>query len=911
MLDKKKIDNQLSLIKKLKQMTKDRIKKDKEFIKSLSSERIPNFEVLKKIYKENFTNPIHIKEQTEELYEGDKKVEYLKLRDEYSDEGFFESIKNLLDDLPESNGSKFYPKMNVNIGIIADEFLFNSFKDMANFHYITKDNYKEYVGRLDIFLIVSTWHGLNSEWKGVGNSKNKLREELYNIINFYKQNNVKTAFYSKEDPVNYDIFIDIAKKCDYIFTTAEEIMGDYKADCNNENVNVLNFGINPCYHNPIGFRNFPKSKEVLFSGSWYNKYPERIVDTKMIFNGVLDSGKDLKIIDRNFSLNNPRYFFPKEYLKYISPAVDHSYLQKLHKLFDWSINLNTVKDSQTMFANRIYELQALGNLLLSNYSIGVNSLFPNVFLINNQEEVKSILNTYTDEDIYRQQVFGIRKVMTNHTTYQRIEELLDIVGLSYQKLERKVVVVVKQKSDQVTKIFNYQTYPYKELVLENELSDETLKAYDMVTFFDEDKYYGEFYLEDMINGFKYTNSDYITKDAYYDGENYISGIEHNYVTTMKDKCRTVFWCDAFTVEELLNFKEPVAINGYSIDPFEFNNETIMAKESETSTYNVSVIVPIYNNGDHLLNKCFNSLRRSSIFNQMEIILVDDGSTDNYTDKVVKRLEKDYPNVKAYLFGDGGSGSASRPRNKGFELSTSKYIAYLDPDNEAINDGYSVLYDEISSNKYDLVIGNMIKIDDQVNKFNYYKSAIKILNTSVVSKSEIKKLLIKSNFKSQSTQALIINRDMIENSSLKMVEGAIGEDTLFFYELLLNSNNVKVIDYDIHIYYAAVSGSSVNNISKSFFEKYYKLEKVKIPTLKEYDVFNDYLSRKFEYYFKNWYLKKLKNTKKEEVVDSIQVLSNILELYKNEVRFSDSSLKRFANLCKSKNYQAIISEFIED
>ena len=48
------------------------------------------------------------------------------------------------------------------------------------------------------------------------------------------------------------------------------------------------------------------------------------------------------------------------------------------------------------------------------------------------------------------------------------------------------------------------------------------------------------------------------------------------------------------------------------------------------SYQLSVIVPTYNNGEHLRYKCFQSLSRSSIFEDMEIIIVDDGSTDDYT-----------------------------------------------------------------------------------------------------------------------------------------------------------------------------------------------------------------------------------------------------------------------------------------
>lgn len=57
---------------------------------------------------------------------------------------------------------------------------------------------------------------------------------------------------------------------------------------------------------------------------------------------------------------------------------------------------------------------------------------------------------------------------------------------------------------------------------------------------------------------------------------------------------------------------------------------------------LTIVVPVYNNGRHLEGKCFRSLQRSSIFDRMEILLVDDGSTDETTLQVVQDLERRFP-----------------------------------------------------------------------------------------------------------------------------------------------------------------------------------------------------------------------------------------------------------------------------
>ncbi|GAQ16778.1 glycosyl transferase family 2 [Oceanobacillus picturae] len=815
----------------------------------------------------------------------------------------------MLQQIPESNGSRFYKEFDVNIGIIADEFLYNSFEGVANFHYITRDNYKEYTDKLDIFLLVTTWKGIDMSWKGLGNPNiRKHRRDMFEILQHYQTNGIKTVFYSKEDPVNYEIFIELAQKCDYVFTTAEEVVESYKTDCNNEKVSVLNFGVNPTYHNPVGIRKFNKRKEVLFSGSWYVKYPHRIEDTQRIFDGVLDNDTDLKIIDRNYQLKLERHFFPEKYLEYISPAVDHHTLQKLHKLFDWAINLNSVKYSNTMFANRIYELQALGNILLSNYSTGVNNKFPNVFLVNNRSEVKAILNGFSDEEKYKHQVFGVRRVMSRETTYIRIQELLEATNTSYVDQSRSVGVVVKKNSKYINEMFERQSYPHKQLILEQDFSETVKEKFDMITFFDVSKEYGEFYLEDMVNGFKYTDSDFITKEAYYDGDNFVKGTEHDYVKVIKDKTRTIFWSEAFTSEELMKMDKPFhRENGFSIDRFEFNNKNVVNEVKEVE-YKLSVIVPTYNNGDHLLNKCFNSLRRSSIFEEMEIIIVDDGSTDNYTTRIINNLARQYSNVKTFFFNDGGSGSASRPRNKGVEIGSASYLTYLDPDNEAINDGYATLLKEIEQENYDFVVGNMLKVSDKVLNFDYYKTMMQFNGSDVIYKRNIKQYVVNTSFKAMSIQALVLRKDLVTENSLKMVEGAIGQDTLFFQELLLNSKKVKAINLSIHVYYAAVDGSVTNVISKNFFEKYLLLEKERISFLQEHNLLNDYMEEKFYVYFTNWYLKRLNKIKAEDLEDSIECLYKIFYLYRDYIKNEDEAIQRFEDLYHNKEFEKMLSSF---
>lgn len=87
---------------------------------------------------------------------------------------------------------------------------------------------------------------------------------------------------------------------------------------------------------------------------------------------------------------------------------------------------------------------------------------------------------------------------------------------------------------------------------------------------------------------------------------------------------------------------------------------------------LSIIIPVYN-ASKLLNRCLDSIFSQDTHYSYEVILVDDGSSDNSVELIKARKE---PNVVLFLQQNGGPSAA---RNKGVELAKGKYCAYLDAD----------------------------------------------------------------------------------------------------------------------------------------------------------------------------------------------------------------------------------------
>lgn len=506
-----------------------------------------------------------------DVFEFDWEENYLALRDDVCDVGFLQRMNDKINQIPESNGSRYYGTMPYKIGIIADEFLYRSYVDVANFFYITPEDYKY---DIDVLFIATAWKGIHNEWKGVGNVNNiEMRNKLFHIIDYYKKLGKKIVFYSKEDPSNYYVFLEIAERCDYIFTTAEECVEHYKEDTGVSKVAVLDFSINPIQFNPIGIQMF-KFDEVLFAGTWWNKkYPERKADMETIFQNVLKAGKDLKLIDRNYSVGNPDYFYPEKYLKFVSPEVSHAMLQKIHKMYSWAINVNSIKNSNTMFAGRVYELQALGNLIISNHSKGMEHKFPAVIVEDGSGKSVEALTKYSQEEIYEKRIDGVRRVMTGETTYDRVNFMMSFISEETVNLEKKIGIVIPEENEaEYEAMAQAQSYHNKEIIRRKDLNQEVFDQYEMIAFFEPDSEYSQFYVEDMVNAFKYTDCDFVTRKAYFEGDKLVDGVEHDFVNEYDEIGRTVFWRSSYTLDELLCGSVKEGKNGYSIDHFNYRKK---------------------------------------------------------------------------------------------------------------------------------------------------------------------------------------------------------------------------------------------------------------------------------------------------------------------------------------------------
>lgn len=121
---------------------------------------------------------------------------------------------------------------------------------------------------------------------------------------------------------------------------------------------------------------------------------------------------------------------------------------------------------------------------------------------------------------------------------------------------------------------------------------------------------------------------------------------------------------------------------------------------------VSVIVPVYNVEKHL-EKCLDSLVNQTL-KDIEIIVINDGSTDR-SQSIIECYKNKYPAIIKVVNQTNQGISASR--NKGIELSTGKYISFVDSDDYVKTDMLKKSYEYIEKTHADIIVWNYCEVNE--------------------------------------------------------------------------------------------------------------------------------------------------------------------------------------------------------
>lgn len=207
---------------------------------------------------------------------------------------------------------------------------------------------------------------------------------------------------------------------------------------------------------------------------------------------------------------------------------------------------------------------------------------------------------------------------------------------------------------------------------------------------------------------------------------------------------------------------------------------------------ISVIIPIYNSEEYL-EKLLSSLREM-INEKIQVILVNDGSTDNS-----KNIINRYNDIFKVIHLKKNHG-VSYARNYGLKYATGKYITFVDSDDSISKDYFKVLLKNIESNHdiYAFELEHVYK--DRVNK-----------NTCEYKKLYTKEELFSNNFLKPYVFIWVTNKCikrevLLRNRISFNIDYSIGEDLDFMLKVLNNIKTIYFIDKTLYYYNRANSNS---------------------------------------------------------------------------------------------------------
>lgn len=211
---------------------------------------------------------------------------------------------------------------------------------------------------------------------------------------------------------------------------------------------------------------------------------------------------------------------------------------------------------------------------------------------------------------------------------------------------------------------------------------------------------------------------------------------------------------------------------------------------------VSIIVPVYNVKEYL-TRCVNSLRRQSYHN-IEIVLVDDGSTDG-SDKLCDSMAQEDLRIRVVHKENGGLSSA---RNAGIDVATGNYFVFVDSD------------DWISIKMIEKLIGAVLKHETKIavcEYFSVFDDDLQISDISnkperVLPREEAVESLIKGDIKDYAWNK-IYARDLFDE--IRFPVGQNYEDMATIYKTFLKAKSVVCIPDEL--YYYAIRAGSISNV----------------------------------------------------------------------------------------------------
>ena len=234
---------------------------------------------------------------------------------------------------------------------------------------------------------------------------------------------------------------------------------------------------------------------------------------------------------------------------------------------------------------------------------------------------------------------------------------------------------------------------------------------------------------------------------------------------------------------------------------------------------VSIIIPIYNT-EKYIRECLDSAINQT-YNNIEIILINDGSTDN-SQNICEEYTQKYKNIKLFNIRNHG---VSYSRNFGIDKSDGEYIVFVDSDDYIENKMIEELINVKDEKDGELLIYNYSKVYGTTDKKTYEISNATLNKEEFLEKffEYYNKLIVHSPCNKLYKSKIIKENNIKFNTSL-----TIGEDLIFNLEYFKHCDTFRIVNE--YYYHYRFNQESVTN---KFRKDYYNQQKYLLNSVKDF------------------------------------------------------------------------------
>ena len=330
-------------------------------------------------------------------------------------------------------------RASMRVGVIMDTFSASAWGYEFPVVELTPDRWRQQLRDqpIDLLFVESAWAGSAGAWRYQLTGSKAPSPALRELVEHCREHGIPSVFWNKEDPPHFDDFLDTARIFDRVFTTDEALIPRYREALGHDRVDTLGFAAQPAIHHPMRQKGLHQVRDIGFGGSyWSHKFPERQAQMDLLLGAAASVAERRGIgfdIYSRFE-NDPKYRFPEQFEPYIRGSLDYGRMLTAYRAHKVMLNVNSVVDSPTMLARRVFEILASGTPVVTTRSPAVERWFPDgeVTIVDDREEAELTMRALvrSPELRDRQVHLAQRHIWREHTFSHRATQVLESVGLT-------------------------------------------------------------------------------------------------------------------------------------------------------------------------------------------------------------------------------------------------------------------------------------------------------------------------------------------------------------------------------------------------------------------------------------------------------------------------------------------------